>query len=403
MHAGVVSYADLDHQVTLRSRSLAREVTAGEVLTAPVHLDLASVVEVFAIMRAGAVVAPYGSVPPPIRGPAPQGTALCIATSGSTGAPRIVPLSYVNLAASVAASRNRLENGPDDRWLATLPLHHIGGLSVLLRSFEAGGTVILTPFGTDTASVIDRAAPTIASLVPTMVHRLLEDDPDSLAAIGIVLAGGARLSRQLVARAIASGVRLLPTYGMTETASQIATAVPGSPLATGDVVGPPLDGFSVSIRTPEGLAQRGEVGVIEVEGPAVFNGYLGSTPRAGAYRTSDLGFVDDAGSLGVIGRIDDVVMTGGENVSLSRVASAIEVLPGVRDVVVVGVPDPEWGTTICALIDVEPGSHLGAVLDGLSPSLPKFAMPKRVVSGGVPLLGNGKHDISAVQRHFTAG
>jgi O-succinylbenzoic acid--CoA ligase len=402
MQTGVVSYANLDRQVALRSLSLARDVTAGEIIAVPVHLDFASVVEVLAVMRAGAVVAPYTSVPPTITATAPQGTAVCIATSGSTGAPRLVPLSYGNLSAAVVASRARLGNGPDDRWLATLPFHHIGGISVLLRSLEAGGAVVLSPFGAQTADVIDRAAPTVASLVPTMAYRLLESAPDSLAAVGIVLTGGARLTRQLVSMSVARGVSLIPTYGMTEAASQIATAIPGSSQMDGDVVGPLLDGFTVSIRTPEGLAAPGEVGAIEVEGPAVFGGYLGAPARSGAHRTSDLGFVDAAGSLGVIGRIDDVVITGGENVSLSRVALAIEALTGVRDVEVVGVPDGEWGTAICALIDIEQGTHLRAVTEELASVLPPYAMPKRVEAGVVPLLSNGKHDFTAVQHHFGA-
>jgi acyl-CoA synthetase (AMP-forming)/AMP-acid ligase II len=397
---GVVSYADLDRQVTLRAGSLAREVRTGEIVAVPVHLDLASVTEVLALMRTGAVVAPYASERPTIASAAPEGTALCIATSGSTSAPRFVPLSYGNLSASVAASRSRLGNGPHDRWLATLPFQHIGGISVLLRSLEAGGAIVLAPFGRDTASVIDTAAPTIASLVPTMVHRLLEHDPDSLASIGIVLTGGARLTVRMRRIAAARGASLLPTYGMTEAASQIATAVPGTPPSEGNMVGPLLDGFSVSILTPEGLAEPGEAGVIEVDGPAVFSGYLDAPPRTGPHRTSDLGFLGADGSVGVIGRIDDVVMTGGENVSLSLVARTIEDLAGVREVAVVGIADHEWGTAICALIELEPEARPSIVMDAIAAALDDHAVPKRTEVGAVPLLGNGKHDLVAVRSHF---
>jgi O-succinylbenzoic acid--CoA ligase len=396
----VISYAELDHQVTVRAGSLARQVRAGEIVAVPVHIDTASVVEMLALMRMGAVVAPYASEPPRLPSVAPEGVALCLATSGSTGAPRIVPLSYGNLSAAVAASRIRLGNGPDDRWLAALPLHHIGGISVLLRSLEAGGAVVLSPFGAETVDDIDRASPTIASLVPTMAYRLLTHAPDTLADIGIVLTGGARLSQQLLQKAEDLGVSLIPTYGMTETASQIATAIPGTAPSSGDVVGPLLAGFSVTIRTSQGLAERGEVGVIEVDGPAVFAGYLEEPARSGAHTTADLGFIDSDGALGVIGRIDDVVVTGGENVSVARVALAIEGVIGVRDVVVVGVPDREWGTAICALVEVEPGTLLGDVIDELALALPHHAMPKRVKVGVVPLLSNGKHDVSAVQDRF---
>jgi O-succinylbenzoic acid--CoA ligase len=318
------------------------------------------------------------------------------------GAARVVPLSYENLAASVAGSKDRLGNGSDDRWLATLPLDHIGGLSVLFRSIEAGGAAVLSPFSPQTSSVIEQASPTIASLVPTMVYRLLEHSADTLASVGIVLTGGAHLTEALRATAHAHGVSLLATYGMTESSSQIATAIPGTPPRPGDIVGPPLRGLTVSIRTPQGPAEPGGVGVIEVDGPAVFRGYLGEPPRRGAYRTSDLGFIDSDGSLGVVGRIDDVVITGGENVSLSRVSGAIVGRPGVRDVVVVGVPDREWGTAICALVDLEPGTRLGGVIEGLGTQLKHYAIPKRVEVGNVPLLGNGKHDLDAVRRHFGA-
>ena len=397
---GVVSYADLDHQVTLRAGSLAREVRRGEVVAVPVHIDLPSVVEILAVLRRGAIAAPYASSPPVISGAAPEGAALCMATSGSQGGQRIVPLSYGNISASVASSRVRLGTGPDDRWLATLPFHHIGGMSVLLRSIEAGGAAILSPFGAETVSAIERFAPTIASLVPTMVYRLVEQAPDTLASVGTVLTGGARLTQWLARVAAERGVSLVPTYGMTETASQVATAIPGASPSREGLVGPVLDGFTVSIRTPDGLAGPGEVGVIEVDGPAVFGGYLAAPPRVGAYATSDLGFLDAEGSLGVIGRIDDVVITGGENVSVSEVAQAIEALPGVRDVVVVGVPDQEWGTAICAVVELEEGAHRDSVAEELSAHLAHHALPKRMEVGVVPLLSNGKHDLAAVERHF---
>jgi O-succinylbenzoic acid--CoA ligase len=396
----VITYADLDRQVMFRARSLASEVRTGSIVPVPVRLDVASVVEILALMRTGAVAAPYASVPPNVPVTAPEGTALCIATSGSTGVPLFVPLSYGNLSASVAASRVRLGNGSDDRWLATLPLHHIGGISVVLRSLEAGGAIVLSPFGPRTASVIDQAAPTIASVVPTMAHRLLEQSPDSVASIGIILTGGARLTQRLSLMAAERGAALLPTYGMTETASQIATAVPGSTETGGDMIGPVLEGFSVSIRTPEGAAEPGEAGVIEVDGPAVFTGYLDAPPRSGAHRTSDLGFLDAGGSLGVIGRIDDVVMTGGENVSLSLVARTIEELAGVREVAVVGVADREWGTAICALIEFEREAPPSEVMEEITAALDHHAVPKRMEVGVVPLLGNGKHDLVAVRRHF---
>jgi O-succinylbenzoic acid--CoA ligase len=203
-------------------------------------------------------------------------------------------------------------------------------------------------------------------------------------------------------RAAELGVSLVPTYGMTETCSQIATAIPGTTQESAGVIGPLLDGFSVSIRRSSGDAVTDEVGVIEVEGLAVFGGYTDEPFRSGPFTTSDLGFMSKDGQLSVVGRIDDVVVTGGENVSLSGVSSVIEEVVGVLDVAVVGIPDEEWGTAVCAIVGIGIDASEGDVTDAISAGLPPRAVPKRIEFGSVPLLRNGKHDMDAVQRFFDA-
>ncbi|MGI9641377.1 MAG: class I adenylate-forming enzyme family protein, partial [Acidimicrobiia bacterium] len=322
----------------------------------------------------------------PIDGQRADGAVVCLATSGTAGAARLVPLTMANLTASAEASRARLGTGADDRWLACLPLTHIGGLSVLLRSFEAGGAAVVGPFGDSTPTLIERMRPSVASFVPTMVHRLVEADPDAIASIDLVLVGGASLSTSLFERARTVGVNLVPTYGMTETSSQVATPSPGQP----------LDGFTVSIASP----QTGGPGRIIVDGPAVFSGYLGEDARTGPFITNDIGVMAPDGSLTVLGRADDVVITGGENVSLSSVQDVLTGIAGIHDVVVVGVGDDEWGTAVCALV-VAPS--LERAQQGAEEVLASHEVPKRwATTDRIPLLPNGKVDSEAVRSHFEA-
>ncbi len=398
---GPVSYADLAAQVRARARSLHGEVSQGDPFPVVAHLDLPTIVEIFAVTAAGGVLVPHDGHVPEIPARPPEGTAVCIATSGSGGRRRLVPLSHGNVAASVRASRTRIGNGPNDRWLATLPLTHVGGLSVLWRTVEAGGTAVVSPFGPHVAGVLSATRPTIASLVPTMVLRLLDAAPDDLAAVGTVLIGGARLEAALRRRAERAGVTVVPTYGMTETASQIATAVPGR-AAPDDpaVVGPPIDGFEVTIDGDPDLP-AGTRGRIVVDGPAVFAGYLGEPPRSGPFRTSDVGYLTGDGDLAVVGRADDVVVTGGVNVDLVAVRDRVVDLPGVLDAAVVGVPDPEWGTAVCVLVEGPDPVEEPALREMLAGSLPGPERPRRWRFGPIPLLPAGKHDRRAVERIFT--
>lgn len=321
---------------------------------------------------------------------------MCLSTSGTSGASRLVPLTMTNLTASVVASRVRLGTGPDDRWLACLPLTHIGGLSVLLRSFEAGGAAVVGVFGAATPSLIERAQPSVASVVPTMAHRLLASDPDAIASIGTVLIGGAALSGSLAENARSAGAHLVPTYGMTEASSQVATPSPLDREQRVGSVGRPLDGFTITIASP------GEDGAgrILVDGPAVFGGYLGEEPRTGPFATNDIGAIEPDGSLTVLGRSDEIVITGGENVSLQVVHDALSWLAGVDGVAVVEIDDVEWGTAVCALV-VTP--DLDAARESASAVLARHEVPKRwMTADRIPLLPNGKVDLGAVRAHFEA-
>ncbi len=304
-----------------------------------------------------------------------------VMTSGSSAAPKAVVLTNANHAASAAASRVRLGHGRRDVWLATLPLFHIGGLAILTRSALEGSEVALEP-AFDTERAVDAlarqprrgAAPTMVSLVPTMLARVLDQMTQAASpALRCVLVGGAPLSPALGQRALDAGLPVTPTYGMTEACSQIATGVPGSTDAARGVAGRPLGGVRVGILEADAEGW----GEVCVRGATVMRGYLRSPDERAAsagdgtgeddaidesriaggwFRTHDRGRFDEEGNLAIAGRCDDVVITGGENVSPVEVEQALEQHPSVAESLVLGEPDDEWGERIVALVVARDGA-----------------------------------------------
>ncbi|MCL1694097.1 MAG: AMP-binding protein, partial [Actinomycetia bacterium] len=314
---GSISYAELDRRVNAHAQALHDEgVEPGDVVPLAATLTLEDIVALVAIPLLGAVPAPYGPHRVDADG-AVAGTAYAIVpTSGSAGHPRGVVLTPGNITAAVEASRRRLGNDSRDRWLLTLPLFHVGGLSVVWRSLTAGGSIELHE-GFDAVAValsLKGGSVSMASLVPTMLHRILEVDPGPYEGIKGVLLGGAPASRALVGRGLAAGLPILQTYGMTETSSQVATVEPGKERQSLGTAGRVLDGFALSF----------DDGEILLDGLAVSPGYIGEPPRVGPYRTGDLGHLDAEQRLIVTGRRDELILTGGENVRPSVVEAAIE-------------------------------------------------------------------------------
>lgn len=280
-----------------------------------------------------------------------------VPTSGTDGSPKGVMLSGANLAFNAAASLQRTPLVPGDRWLLCLPLTHIGGLSIVYRCLQAGAAVLVHE-GFDAEAVCrDLAARRVShlSLVPVLMARLLDHcpypPPPSLRA---VLIGGGPLSAALARRAVLAGWPIRPTYGMSETASQVATCHPVTPdWAPGDA-GPPLPGISVDFVGIEAGAPMGG-GIIRVEGPSVMLGYANAAaiPGVGLDRqgfvTGDVGYRDHRGHLRVLGRRDDVLVIGGETVHPEQVEERLGECPGVSEVAVVGRLDSLWGHTVAVL------------------------------------------------------
>ena len=319
-----------------------------------------------------------------------QEAATIVFTSGTTGPAKGVRLTWRNWEAAAEASARHLDHQPDDVWLAVMPLHHVGGLSVLLRSAFVGGSVAWLPrFDVDAVVARLRGQVTMASLVPTMLRRVLDRDGGEYRGLKAVLVGGGPIPGGLLEEAHARGIPALPTYGMTETCAQVATLEPGSaprPAAH------PLPGVDLRI---------GSGGRIEVRSRQVSPGYAGDGDREPGtwFRTPDRGRLDDDGAVRVLGRADDVIVTGGENVDPATVEQVLISHPAVTDAVVAGVEDPEWGMRVVAVYSGDVGAEtLGR---WASEHLAPHEVPRALAQvETVPSPLNGKPDRRRVARHF---
>lgn len=290
---------------------------------------------------------------------------LFMSTSGTAGRPRGVMLTGTNLAAAVRAARQRTALGPGDVWLSCLPLFHIGGLSILLRCLEAGAAVLLHDDFEPERVLHDlgRHQVTHLSLVPAMLARLLEQGRDRPppAQLRTVLVGGGPLAEQLMERARQSGWPVCPTYGLTENASQVATLGPLPRAWQAGDLGRPLPGIRVEIVDArcEPTKERGR---IRLYGPTVMAGYANPAHVPGlglardGFTTSDLGRLDERGHLHVLGRADDMLISGGKNIHPAEVEAQLSRCPGITDVGVSARPDPVWGERLVAVVVGRPDS-----------------------------------------------
>ncbi len=362
---------------------------------------------------------------PPSNAPLLDGVPLdapatVIYTSGTTGRPKGAILTFGNHAWSAAASALRLGALPDDRWLAPLPLFHVGGLAVLWRAALAASTALL-PGRFDALAVAGAIAAqdvTLVSLVPTMLARVLDawGDRGPPARLRAVLLGGGPAAPALLARAVRRGFPVALTYGLTEAASQVATDWPRRDPAAVDGGAPPLPFTDLRVVDAEGAPlPPGVDGAIEVRGPTVMAGYW-RAPEAtarvlagGWLATGDVGRLDDAGRLHVRGRRDDLIVSGGENVYPAEVEAVLAGHPRVGACCVVGIPDPDWGEVVAAAVVHAPGmagaqgppeGDLEAeIVDHLRRHLAGYKLPRRFVwLEALPATAAGKVRRDAVRR-----
>jgi O-succinylbenzoic acid--CoA ligase len=316
----------------------------------PVDVRLSARERAAQVGEAGTVIdAPLSaraSVPSHV--PDPRDPALVVHTSGTTGTARPVVLSYGNVLANALGCFAALGHDRDERWLCPLPLSHVGGLMVLLRSAIAGTTAVL--------DVADRDDVTIASLVPTQLARLLEAGVVPGPRLRVVMLGGAPADPTLLARARASGWPVAPTYGLTQACSAVTVAEPGDVETSGS----PLPGLRVAIAAD---------GEILVEGPTVAGG--------GVLRTGDLGRLE-RGRLVVVGRKSDTIVTGGENVAPTEIESVLLEHPAVAEAGVIGRPDPEWGEAVTAFVVLRASASPDELRAFCAARLAGYKVPKAV-------------------------
>ncbi|AZH25867.1 o-succinylbenzoate--CoA ligase [Haloplanus aerogenes] len=342
-------------------------------------------------------------------------TVLVPFTSGTTGAPKGVRLTLRNLLASAVASVFRLGFDRRETWHVTLPLHHVGGFTPVFRMPLYGMTVVLREsFDADAvAADLERYDVTATSLVPTQLGRILDVTDGSLApSLRTVLLGGAPATEALLDRCAERSVPVFPTYGMTEAASQIATATPEEARTNPGTVGRPLFWTDLTVRDGDGDERPpGETGELVVSGPTVSPGYLDADRTAEAFgddglRTGDVGYRDEGGLFWVVGRTDDLIVTGGENVAPAEVAAALRDHPDVADTAVVGLPDEEWGERVAALVvpreDARSASALESALDDhCRERLAGYKVPRTVgFADEIPRTDSGTVDRTAVRERL---
>lgn len=309
----------------------------------------------------------------------PDNLATIVFTSGSTGRAKGVGIPRRALIESANASAERLGWFQDDRWLVCMPLSHIGGLSIVVRCLMARQCIVLldglqvTPDAL--INIVETAQVSLLSIVPTQLHRLLQHSPrwSPPPHLRLILLGGAGAPRSLLQQAWSRNFPVLTTYGMTESASQIATMEPAllpdlfrlSKCCTqkhDDTLlfnNEWLDAFPGTGKPLSGASLRTEEGQIWVRGKTLAKGYLPDSPGepwrpltedSGWFNTGDLGYLDATGNLHVEGRRVDRIVTGGENVAPMEVEQALEALPQISEACVFGEEDPEWGEHVAAAV-----------------------------------------------------
>jgi len=324
-------------------------------------------------------------------------------TSGTSGEPKGAQITFRNLNAGALASAERLGSFPDDRWLCPLPFYHVGGLSILFRSPLYGSAVVLPSSGNTEAIVraLNDAQATIVSLVPTQLYRILEAGLSLPPSLRLILVGGAAAAPELIRRCIAKNLPLSLTYGMTETASQIATMPPEGVRRKPGSVGKPLTGTKVRIVDEQGRdLPIGQYGEVLVSGATVMRGYVGQEGGDGTLHTGDIGYLDADGDLWVVQRRSDMIISGGENVYPSEVENVLRQHTAVADACVVGVADAEWGQQVAAMVALRKGAALteAELLDFSKGRLAGYKVPRRVVFvDELPQTASGKVHRQAVQ------
>ena len=313
-------------------------------------------------------------------------------TSATTGQFKSVPLRWRQIKAHVQASQEVLGRSEQDNWLMVLPLFHVSGLSILMRSLYNGtGMTIMESYDEEQVlQCIHDGRINMMSLVPTILKKL--EPRITHHQLRVILLGGEFIPRPLVDACVAKQLPIYKTYGMTETFSQSVTMPVLSNLNKLDSVGKPLPGMTVHIVNPDADG----VGEIHLNGSMVMSGYINREPIHGDFNTDDMGYVDEDGFLYILNRRTDLIISGGENIYPKEIEDTVYAMDGVKECAVIPVPDAKWGQVpalFLAFDDIDTlGSNLEMVVrDYISSKLAKYKVPKYItIMDALPRNGTGK-------------
>ncbi|MDE2952739.1 MAG: o-succinylbenzoate--CoA ligase [Chloroflexota bacterium] len=338
-----------------------------------------------------------------------------IHSSGTSGRPKAAILTYNNIFQSALGSAFRLGLLPDDRWLCVLPTYHVGGLSIILRSLIYGTAVELPPmkrFDVDAVNRLLSERPiSLVSLVPTMLSRLLDAKARPWnPRLRLVLLGGEATPVELAARCREAGIPIAPSYGLSEAASQVATASPDLLRTKPESVGKPLLFTELRVINERGAdAAPGEPGEIIVKGPQVMRGYYNDSAaterslRDGWLHTGDIGALDEDGDLVVLQRREDLILSGGENIYPAEVEKALRAHPAVEEVIALGLEDAKWGQRVAAAIQLRDGRGVSqdAIFAFARGALASYKIPREIrFISAFPRASSGKIQRREVRKLF---
>ena len=315
--------------------------------------------------------------------------AIIMNTSATTGQFKSVPLRWGQIRAHVQASKEVLGKTEQDNWLMILPLFHVSGLSILLRSLYNGTAVTILP-KYDEAQVlklIESENINMMSLVPTILTQL--EPSITHHKLRVILLGGEFIPMALIDACEKKSLPIYKTYGMTETFSQSVTFSVLDYPHKRDSVGKPLPGMQVRIDKPD----VDGVGEIYLTGPMVMTGYIDKKPIDGDLNTDDIGYVDEDGFVYILNRRKDLIISGGENIYPKELEDLVYTLPSVKECAVVPVPDPKWGQVPALFVAFHDGESMTAdeIVSFMTKSLAKYKVPKYVkILSALPRNGTGK-------------
>ena len=313
-------------------------------------------------------------------------------TSATTGQFKSVPLRWSQIKAHVQASQEVLGRSEQDNWLMVLPLFHVSGLSILMRSLYNGTamTIMESYHEEQVLQCIHDGRINMMSLVPTILKNL---EPRIIHhQLRVILLGGEFIPRPLVDACVEKQLPIYKTYGMTETFSQSVTMPVLLNLNKLDSVGKPLPRMTVHIVNPD----VDGVGEIHLNGPMVMRGYINREPIHGDFNTDDMGYVDEDGFLYILNRRTDLIISGGENIYPKEIEDTVYAMQGVKECAVIPVADTKWGQVPALFVAFDDIDALGTdlkmiVRDYISSKLAKYKVPKYItIMDALPRNGTGK-------------